>query len=53
MSMGGGAMMGAGGVNPLQLQLLAEFGAIPVNSMSGMGGFAGKTFGGFNGGKGF
>ena len=52
MNMGGG-MMGMGGVSPLQRQLLAEFGALPVNgSISGMSGFAGKTFGGFNGGKG-
>jgi hypothetical protein len=45
-------MTGMGGLSALQLQLMSEFGAIPVNGMmdvGGMGGFAGKGFGGFNG----
>ena len=51
MGMGGGGM-GGGGMNLLQLQLLTEFGAVPVNGMGGMMGFAGKCMGGFNGGSG-
>src|SRR5579883_3009012 len=50
--MGGGGMTGMGGLSPLQLQLMSEFGALPVNSLmdgGGMGGFAGKGLGGFNG----
>jgi RNA-binding protein Musashi len=33
--MGGGMMGQGGGMSPLQLQLLAEFGAVPVNGMNG------------------
>jgi hypothetical protein len=54
MGMGGGMMgMGGNNANLLQLQLFAEFGAVPVNGLGGMMGFAGKAMGGgFNGGNG-
>jgi hypothetical protein len=69
MGMGGGmmGMSGTSSLDPTSMLMLLNMGAIPVNGMGGgmmgmsgmmmggmgMGGFAGKSFGGFNGGKGF